>query len=186
MDPIQFTSCVFQENGSWLFEWDAVGGATEYRIILEGNEIDSVEDPEYTFTGPMRPGWAGDYPPPLEVMVDDNLAPSEINKPFLLVQWYQEDGADAEYYSFDEYLSGSWSNRIIQDENGSWVYSIQTPTLADETLFIYRVIGYGSIQQPTDAQGYRIFVVRPPTFADTSIEVSYDDDLEEIVISEAE
>lgn len=159
-------------NGGWLFQWPSTGDIY-YRIVLQGEQIDSVLDDgtgmqSYTFTG------AGfiTYPPPLEIVPGSaGQSPSEINKPFLLIQWYGE--SDATTYQVQENIGGDWFTWFQITEVGAQVYSWQAPLLDDLTLHNYRVIAFNSIGQEGTPVSFNIFVVTPPAFVDFNYNVTY-------------
>lgn len=161
-------------NGGWLFEWPALGDAY-YRIVLRGQEIDRVIDTtnsmqSYIFNGV---GFSA-YPPPLEIMpASAGLAPSEINQPFLVIQWYGD--LTVARYELQEYLNSEWQDTFAIAELGSTVYTWQSEILVDETIHLYQVVSFNSIDQASDGLAFNITpVVTPPDYVDTDYLIDYD------------
>lgn len=158
-------------NGGWFFEWSSTG-AEYYRIVLQGREIDKVADipssmQSYTYQGANFIA----YPPPLEIVPSDaGMADSEINKPFLIIQWY---GVEASYYAIQELIDADWRDMFRIEEIGAQVYSWSTPLLADQTTHNYRVLAYNSIEQASTPLEFDIDVVTPPEFVDTDFTIDY-------------
>jgi hypothetical protein len=168
------------EQQQWVFTWSD-SGAASYRLVLNGNLIDTTEDLEYTFA---LPGYDS-YPPPLEVVDDGDLAMSEKNRPFLVMQWYRSEGAT--YYEVQENVSGTWTRRAVITDLGAlqWVYTMRTPTLDDQTDYSFRVVAIGTVGDSDGDLNFNATIVRPPTLAEDSIEVGYDDSTGSVTITEA-
>jgi hypothetical protein len=162
---IQFTSIVKQSSGSWLFSWNSTG-ATTYRVVLYGQQIATTTTNSYAWEGQ---GY-NTFPPPLEV-VDTDFAQSELYLPFLVVQWYSEPGADS--YLIQQNVAGNWITVGSQFEEGSWVYTYQTPTLIDERPYQYQVIAVDSLGNQATPRQYNVFIVTPPTPPDGQVQVTY-------------
>jgi hypothetical protein len=159
-------------NGGWQFQWPSTGDVY-YRIVLQGEQIDSVLDngtglQTYVFRGI---GFIN-YPPPLEIVPGSaGQAPSEINRPFLLIQWYGE--SDAAYYQVQERVGGNWQLWFQTAETGAQVYSWQSSLLTDLSAHNYQVLAYNSIGQAGTPVPFNILVVTPPSFVDPNYNVTY-------------
>lgn len=173
---------LLSDNRGWLFQWPSTGDVY-YRVVLRGVQLEVVVDEtdgmqSYVYNGP---GFLA-YPPPLEITIGATLAPSEINKPFLQMQWYGE--TTASYYQVQEYLSGSWQTWYQIGEIGAPVYSWTTPLLVDETTHLYRVMAFNIIDQSSAALAFDMTpVVTPPDLVDTTLKVSYDGTGHNIVLA---
>lgn len=167
------------DGSGWKFEWPSTG-ATYYRIVLRGQVLAVV--PNDT-NGMLSYSYAGvgfvAYPPPLEVMEEEAIAPSELNRPFITIQWYGDE--DASYYIVEEYISGTWTTMFETAEAGAAFYSWSSPILVDESTHTYRVTAYNTIDQASTPIEFDISpVVTPPDFNEALYNVTYDDAAEEI------
>jgi hypothetical protein len=159
-------------NGGWLFQWPSTGDPY-YRIVLQGEQIATVVDStnsmqSYTITNPNFTS----FPPPLEIMpASAGLAPSEINQPFLSVQWY--GNPTAAMYQIQENIGGSWQLWFQIAEIGVTVYTWNGPILEDQTIHNYQVVAFNSLGQTAPPVPYQICVVTPPLFDDNDYEVNY-------------
>ena len=174
---IQLTITMLGNNGGWLFEWPSTG-ASYYRIVLFGHELGVVVDVpssliSYTYEG------AGyfDYPPPLEVVEEASLAASELNKPYITIQWYGL--STASYYIVEEYLGSEWSQVFHIGEINAGVYTWVSERLNDSSTHLYRVTAYNSIDQSATPLEFDIEVVTPPNLVESLYELTYDDGAEE-------
>lgn len=168
-------------NQGWQFQWPATGAAY-YRVILRGKQLDLVTA---TDTGMQTYVYDGvgflDYPPPLEIVEETTQAASEINKPFLTIQWYGSTAAT--YYEVEEYVSSAWVVRFETAEVGATVYTWTSPLLVDGTTHLYRVTAYNSIEQGSTPLEFDISpVVTPPDFVETLYNVDYDEGTNEIIV----
>lgn len=101
----------------------------------------------------------------------DALTISEINKPYLLLQWYRVE--NARVYEIRKWDGSEWVRYAILEENGSWVYSLETGNLEDETLHQFRVVAIDLLEQESDPLEFRAFVVRPPTLDPATVSLTY-------------
>lgn len=161
-----------QADGSWLFEWPSTGDSY-YRIVLQGEELTKVTDEtngiqQYVYDGPAFIS----YPPPLEIMpASAGLAPSEINKPFIAMQWYDVDGAVR--YEVQELVSAVWTTKFFIEDVDAVLYTWRSVPLTDQTTHQYRVLAYNSIDQASDPLEFDIYVVTPPLFVETDFAIEY-------------
>lgn len=163
---ISFATITLNDDKTWKFTW-ADTGADYYRIVLYGMEIGTTELLEYTH---LQPGWE-DFPPFIEVAEEEEQTLSERNLPYLVLQWYRSD--TALYYEVQQLVDAEWVTRFIQEEVGSWVYTIQTANLEDETLHQFRVYAYDLMEQQSSELEFRVFIVRVPTIDQTTIDIGY-------------
>lgn len=167
-------SIILLPNGDgWQFQWPSTGAAF-YRIVLRGRQIAIVPD---NTNGLMTYNYDGfgftTYPPPLEIMEENTVAPSELNRPFITIQWYGQ--AAVSYYLLQENISGTWTTMFEIGEIGAFIYSWSSMLLVDESTHTYRVIAYNVIGQPSDAMAFDITpVVMPPNFNESLYSVEYD------------
>lgn len=161
-------------NGlGWLFSWSDTG-ASYYKVVLRGELLAIVSgSPGNTVSYNYdNPGFIN-YPPPLEIVEYPTQAPSEINQPFLLIQWYAVE--DAAYYQVQELVSSSWVTLFEILEIGSTLYSYQTALLEDETTHNYRVIVFNELDQGSSGLLFDITpVVTPPNFIESLYQITYD------------
>lgn len=112
-----------------------------------------------------------------------NLAPSELNRPFLTMQWYGVGIGSAAFYRVQEFIGGNWVTQFETAESGAPVYSWTSQLLVDESTHVYQVLAYNSLEQPSGPLEFDITpVVTPPDFVETLYDVTYDGVLEEIVL----
>lgn len=158
-----------REDRRWEFSWDATG-ASYYRIVLYGQEIERVTGAGYVH---QAPGWER-FAPFIEVVEEEEQALSEQNLSFLIIQWY-DNRDDSAYYEVSEYVDGEWVvKHIVQDDENVWVYTIQTPNLEDETLHQFKVIAYDIEGDASGEVKFDVFTVRLPVLDPTTIDMSYD------------
>lgn len=174
---IPFTSIQRDSQDQWVFTW-ASTGAAYYRVILHGVQVDRVTDPTYTY------GFDDydEYPPPLEVVEEDDLALSEQHVPFLVMQWYRVDCAQ---YMIEEWDDPDWVERYYVAETGAAVYTLATPALPDGTFGVYRVIPMGTLEDEGEELEYNITVVCPPPDPTPELLFAYDGGSGDLTISEA-
>lgn len=144
-----------QTSGQWRFEWTDTG-ADVYRITYRGHEITEVVGTSYDLELP----WGKNYPPPLEIVPDDETAISEIHPPYMTPQWYRSAGAD--HYRVEQESGASWLFKADIADNGQWVYTYDTVTLDDETTYKFRVLASGTLSNFSDDIWFRRKIVRPP------------------------
>lgn len=168
VEMIQFTNIFLREDKLWQFEWTDTG-AEYYRAILQGEQINTAPIETNEFVYPY-PGWE-QFPPPLEIVEEEEESLSEQNLPFLVMQWYKEDGTA--YYEVQEDVGGVWTTRAIIMEEDIWVYTQQTPPLADETTHNYRIRAVDIYEERSTDLLFRKFVVKPPTLSPLALSITY-------------
>jgi len=156
-------------NQGWLFQWPSTGDPY-YRIVLQGQEIARVFDATNGMQSYIYNG--SNFvinPPPLEVMPSSaGLAPSEINQPYLQIQWYGDPQASS--YQVQEN-----SQTLFQiAEVGAEVYTWITPVLADGQTHSYQVYSYNIIGQQSPALNFDVEVVTPSIITESLYDVTYD------------
>lgn len=156
---IQIQTIAKNANGSWTFTWL---GSGSFRVVLQGILLATVPSNSYTWTGQSK------VPPPLEVVAIGSLALSEQYRPYLIIQWY---GESADVYLVQRNDSGHWNTILTVQEVGQWVYTFQTTTLLDETIYQYRVISQDKIGNQAPARGYKALIVCPP--APPNVKIGY-------------
>lgn len=180
---LAFTSIVLNQDGQWEFTW-VDDGADEWRVVLNGTEIATVSDddgPTYTYD---LPGFE-DFPPPLEVVDDGDLALSEYNPPFIIMQWYSVQDGEVTFYEVQEYVSGDWNQvYIISHDAGTWVFQTTSPVLDDVTIFRFQVVAVGTIEQESSGLEFTAKMVRCPILTETALTIGYDDDTLSILVQE--
>lgn len=175
---IQFTSITLRADLKWVFDWTPTS-ATFYRVILYGMELDRLDTPPYLFS---LAGWE-DFPPPIEVVEEDEVSYTETYLPYLNVQWYAEDPDGVSMYVLRKLVGVEWIDRGFQMEDGfTWVYTIQSQLLEDETFHQFRLIAMDMLEQVSDPYLFQRYVITAPYFDPTTISVVYDDP--DIVIDE--
>lgn len=167
-------------GAGWQFQWPSTGAAY-YRIVLRGKQIETIIDET---NGLMTYVYDGvgftTYPPPLEIMEEEVVAASELNRPFLTIQWYGM--SSVAYYLLQEFVAPNWITRFEIAEINAAVYSWTSPLLADESIHTYRVLAYNAINQESDPLEFDITpVVTPPDFNEDLYTVFYDGTAHEIV-----
>lgn len=165
-------------DGHWAFTWAATG-ASFYRIVLWGVQLDAITDVTWTW---QQPGSYEDFPPPLEIAYEDTLTTSETYKPYMLLQWYAVPGVS--YYRVDKYV-GSWVQTDTIIVNDSWLYSWQSPTLTDDTLCQYRVVAVDDQDDESVPRQYTRRIMCPPKPPDADLAITYDVGTSSIVVSAA-
>lgn len=177
---IQFTSITKRSDSTWQFVWNDTG-ASYYRVILYGVQVGQVTSENYIH---QDPGW-DEYPPPLEVVEEDELALSEIHRPYFRAQWYATPGAT--FYQMEEFLPvhNFWRRRNRLAENNLPVYTWTSARLEDETSYVYRIRSGDDIEQMSDGLTFSVFVVTPPRFRETEVAVKYEEALLSVVVEEA-
>lgn len=164
---IQFTSIVRNGDGSWQFTWTPTL-ADEYRIIHNGVEIDTTQDPTYKAS---IVGFDTE-PPALEVVEDLELAPSEENKPFIVLQWWPVRIAN--HYEVQRYTGGQWRrHKIVQENPNIAVYTLKSKIHADNEICQYRVLSHDTIEQVSDELPFTALIVTPPVVSIDDTDVTY-------------
>jgi hypothetical protein len=164
---IRFTSIVLNSDGSWTFDWTPTG-APSYRVILDGDLIDTPDAPPYNF----RIDGFSDEPPHIEVVEAGELADSEKYPPHETIQWWPVHGAD--HYRVEKKVGADWVPFKTVVESGAAVHSITVPLPADESPVEIRVSAIDVVGQ---ASGYLHFKVRgafPPEIKESDTRVGYD------------
>jgi hypothetical protein len=163
---LQFTSITPTSDRTWTFAW-ADTGADSYRLVLYGIELAVTSELTYEFDGI---GFTL-YPPPIELVEGGDSAESESFRPYMLIQWYQEDYADS--YTVEEYDGANWNPVKGIDEAGEWVYSYTTQTLEDDSEERLRVTASDILGNPGPSKGYTDKVLCNPATPDGTTTVSY-------------
>jgi hypothetical protein len=164
---IRFTSISRTASKSWLFTWDDTGGP--YRVVLFGLEIARTDSPQYVFSSM---GTYMDYPPPIEVVKDGELAVTEEYPPDLVVQWYRVPGASS--YRVEEYVGGQWVFAANVVQNRNTVFTHQTGPREDQTDIDIRVAAVNELEDIGAYQQYHKFNVTAPAPASPDVSVGYD------------
>jgi hypothetical protein len=173
---LQFTSITVNSDRTWTFAW-ADTGADSYRVVLYGVELAVVTDTTYTWD---REGFTN-FPPPVEVVEEGDVAESEVYQPYLLIQWYKEPFAAS--YSVQEFQTSQWNQINTAVDTGEWVYSYQTRTLEDGTQEKLRVLALDELDNVSAARGFTKDVLANPKPPDGDISITYS--ASNIVIAEA-
>lgn len=171
-----------QGRDGWLFQWPSTGDPF-YRIVLRGQQIDLVVDSTNSMQSYLydKANFI-DYPPPLEIMpVSSGLAASEINPPFVQVQWYGDP--TAVYYQVQELVSAVWTPVFEITEVGAPIYSWQSYLLADASTHQYQVVSFNSLDQGSAGMQVTVSVVTPPDFVETDYTITYDNTGHQIVLA---
>jgi hypothetical protein len=169
-DGAVILSIVQNADKSWTFTWQPLANTTTYRVVLWGIQLALTTSTSYTWTGFEYK----DFPPPLEIMSEDagTLALTEIFQPYLVMQWY---GETCSYYQVEQYLSASslWNPIRQVTESGVWMYTYQTPTLLDETLYQFQVVAVDFYGNRSTPRLYTRYVVTTPFPPDSEVTLSY-------------
>lgn len=165
----------------WRFQWQSIGDPY-YRIVLFGEQLDAVKDNGGTLTYDYIGIGFDLYPPPLEVVGSSaGLAASELNKPYLTIQWYANQAAS--YYEVQEYIDSDWSPVFRIAEIGTQVYTWVSLLLDDESDHQYRVVAFNELDQASSGLEFNITpVVTPYNFIETDYTLTYDGTLHQIVL----
>jgi hypothetical protein len=160
---LTFQSIVRVVSGEWLFTWNSTGAAY-YRVVLHGHEIGNTNTNSYTYNLPILVD--SSEPPPIEVVEEKKLAVSELNLPYMILQWYG--------------VVGAVSYRVYQQEGLSFVlretfanvpqfmYTFITSLLSDEMEHKFRVVGVNVDGLESTPLTYTYKMVRPPLPVKTS------------------
>lgn len=152
---INFTS-ITRVSGGWQFTW--AGGTGEVRVVLYGALLATTSDASYTYPSPM---FADTVPPPIEVVPSDELASSEYNRSFLLLQWYPVD--DADRYEVELWSGTAWQRHgTVSHTEDDGVLSYSTPLLPDMAETRWRVVAVADNFRESSYLEFRQFIVRPP------------------------
>lgn len=173
---VQFTSITKNADRSWRFEWSGTG---TWRVVLYGVELTTTTGNFYTWTGP---GFTA-FPPPVEVVPQGETSLTERFKPYVLIQWYRDDGAARYLVQRSPDGSSSWATVATVQEAGLWVYSYRSPVLDDGTHAYWQVIAESPIGNQSMARKFDALIVTPPRPVDASVEVGYS--AGEVVVTEA-
>jgi hypothetical protein len=157
------TTIARNADASWTFSWTPVPGAQRYRVVLWGRQLNVQQSTGYTYQGL---GFLS-FPPPLEVVVSTDLALSEVHQPFMVVQWY---GQACQGYLVEQ--GGQIVKEVVED--GSWVYTYQSPVLTDETSYTYNVLAEDAVGNLSPAVAYTQYIICPPVPPDGQVKVTYD------------
>lgn len=184
---ILFTNILPRPNGAWLFTWAPVDGALSYRVILFGRVLNpALASTQYLYNQAI-PAEYSTYPPPLEVVTDSDVAVSEIYKPFVILQWYgSQSNIRVAYYAIQQFISGSWRDGNRIPENGSYVYTLTTPVLTDGVTYNFRIVAVGPNGQESCTLPFQIVMVCNPRLVEPSIDISYDDASQSVLVTSVE
>lgn len=160
---ITFTTIVKQADGTWKFDWTPVV-TDEYRIVLEGSVIDTIDEPPYIC---YLPRYVIE-PPDIQVLIDDELIE---NKPFIEIQWWPVLGATE--YVVQRHNGVTWTTFLRVSESDAPLYTIKTRIEEDGTIAQYRVLAQDSIEQLSSPIEITITIVTAPVISIGDTEVSY-------------
>lgn len=167
---LPITNITRNSDGTWTFAWTSTG-ATYYRIVLFGLQLDTTSNAFYTVSDPSALLSYRTFPPPIEVVPTTTKALSELYQPYLLMQWYGDPNATLYLV---QYNNGATWQTIAQISNaGQWVLQFQTAVLFDETEYDYRVIAVDALGDQSTPRPYTINVVTPPTPPDAIVTLTY-------------
>lgn len=156
-------SVTLLSDGTWQYTWN--GPAGRYNVVLYGNVIAIATTNTYIYDLTGSP-----TPPPLEIVPVGEPAMTEINRPFLRIQWYGDPNAIR--YEVQE-LGTTWESVAYLSEIGEQVYTVDTPTLTDGETHQYRVIAFNDLDGSSPLPTYfTIVVVTCPVIAELSITYS--------------
>lgn len=156
-----------QENGHWLFEWDANSG-DPFDIYLDGVMLGSVVGGEYE----VEEDGYDTSPPPLEIVADESgvYAGSLLYPPYVILQWRGVSGADA--YLVEHHRSGDWmAAKTIMDLDAGY-YTYQTDVLTDSESSSFRVSALDVLGNAGTPVTFSFYVVRNP--APPEVDLSMD------------
>lgn len=165
---IAITSVTQKADKSWVFTWDDAGAAY-YRVVLWGVQLEQTAATDYTWHGQEYK----EFPPPVEIAYEGQKVLSEQFLPYLVVQWYREDGVRS--YEVQKKVGTSWVKVKAVEESGEWVYTYRSVILEDRHLYEYRVVTVDVYGNQSEPQEYRRFVVTPPVPVDDRVKVNYSD-----------
>lgn len=163
---VNFDSILKNADGSWSFAWSGTG---PWKVVLYGEVLSASQtDSAYRWVG----GEFSDFPPPIEVVLDTELAISERFKPYVVIQWYDED---ADRYIVQSSPDGiaSWTDVMSFRDDGSWVYTYRSQILLDGRTYYWRVVAESSVGNQSVARKYRVTSVTPPQPVDSKIQINY-------------
>lgn len=172
-----FLTITQNADKSWSFTWAAVTGASFYRLVLFGSQIAKQTATSYTF---KIVGW-DKAPPPLELVVDNGKACSELYVPFLTIQWYRIDGVV--YYQIDEQVNGSWIKRATVSETGMQLLSQKMSPMADESAHVFRLRAADALGQFSAAREFDIGIVTPPRLVESNIRIRYNQSIHSLTVT---
>lgn len=139
-------------DGRWKYTWTYP--AKEYRIVLYGRLLATTTQQSYIYEELVR-----ETPPPLEIVTGQ--ADSEINPPFITIQW--KGDPTAQQYRVQELLT-TWKDVMVLNEVGLPVYSVTTPRSNDGDFRSYRVL--------PDTTQFDFNVITPPIMPKVSVTYS--------------
>lgn len=154
---IIYNSITQQTDGSWLFSW--ASGLGDVRLVLFGQLIEETNGTSYEFAQNQQ---YADYPPPLEIVLADELALSEQNICFLNLQWHR---SPCDHYSIRYYepSTDTWRQfDIVADDAGSDVFTYTTPTISDQITTQWRIVPIDGDNREAPPLQFNAFIVRPP------------------------
>lgn len=154
---ITFSSIRQLVTGEWVFAWVDTG-ADFYRIILHGHEIANTNLNTYTFNLPISNN--SNLPPPIEVVAERNLAVSELNLPYMILQWYGSIGAVS--YRIYELQGVSWVLKETFANQPQFLYTFVTSLLSDEEAHKFRIVAVNEAGMESTPLAFSYKVVRPP------------------------
>ena len=155
---INFTSIQLIDD-LWVYTWAT--GPGEVRVVLWGVEIDRTSDTSYTYEESLYN--SATIAPPLEVVSASlgELAISEYNRPYLVLQWYRVAGAA--YYEIEYWNGTSWDPQgSVPDDPDTFIFLVTTPVLEDMTETQWRVVAVADTKRESDPLTIIYFATRPP------------------------
>lgn len=183
---IDFSSIVFQPDGSWLFQWTDTSWPA-YRIVLFGMELkNSITNNQFVYSlgTPAYPN----FPPPIELVGMGQLAVSELHQPIVVLQWYNDaqPSVFTDHYQGQQYdpVNHIWFNGPSVSETGLWVYTFNTPVLADDTSYNFRIVAIGIYGQESCGLPFQINMVCCPILDDDTYSIGYDNTAHAITFTE--
>lgn len=152
---IPFTGVTYAD-GSWTYTW--ASGLGTVRVVLWGTLLTTTTGNTYTYTSALYA--SAEDAPPVEVVLDGELAVSEYNASYLILQWYRVECA---YYQVQFKVGSTWTDAgSIHDDPLIWIYTHITPLLEDQTVAVWRVVAFDENQRECDPLAYEYKIVRPP------------------------
>ena len=156
MAAISFTAVTKNIDGSWTYTWAA--GLGTVRVVLWGHLLATTDDTEYTYTPPLHN--SATIAPPVEVVLDGELACSEANVCFLRLQWYR---VACRRYDIEYKDGASWVLvTSVADDPLIYVQTFETPLLPDQVLSEWRVTAIDDDKREGTPLAFGWYVVRPP------------------------
>ncbi len=158
-------SGIAYNDGVWTFTWAPAMGTV--RVILWGKLLLETTDNEFEYNSALynNPIEA----PPVEVVLDGELALSEDNICYLILQWHR---VECRSYEIEYKKNSTWrSMGSVQDDSLITVQTYMTELLYDQEISEWRITAVDENKREGDPLNYSWFVVRPPN-PPTGIELS--------------